>query len=83
MCRDGWCGANRRRLLAAANIPLFALDLRQAAPWFQEMHGSRQIGAMYPNGAPYALVASLTATEAFDAMLFVEKTTAARKNPGR
>ena len=69
--------------LAAANIPLFALDLRQAPPWFKDTHGSRQIGAMYPEGAPYALVASLAAAEAFDAMLFVEKTTAARKNPGR
>jgi erythromycin esterase-like protein len=69
--------------LAAANIPLFALDLRQAQAWFKDTHGSRQIGAMYPEGAPYALVASLAATEAFDAMLFVEKTTAARKNPGR
>jgi erythromycin esterase len=69
--------------LAASEIPLFALDLRQAPEWFKESRGSRQIGAIYPEDAPYAFIANLAATEAFDAMLFIEKTTAAHKNAVR
>jgi erythromycin esterase-like protein len=69
--------------LAAAGIPLFALDLRQAPAWFGKPRGSRQIGAVYPEGAPYAFLRNLRATEAYDVVLFVDKTTAARKNPGR
>ena len=69
--------------LAASKIPLFALDLRQAPEWFKESRGSRQIGAIYPEDAPYAFVANLAAPEAFDAMLFIEQTTAAHKNPRR
>ena len=69
--------------LAAAGIPLFALDLRDAPPWFHHPRGSRQIGAVYPEGDPYALVANIVPKDAFDALLFVDTTTAARKNPGR
>jgi erythromycin esterase-like protein len=69
--------------LAAAQIPLFAIDLRKSPDWFRAAHGMRQIGAMYPEGAPYAFVAPLVAPESFDAILFVESTTVARKNPGR
>jgi erythromycin esterase len=69
--------------LAAAGVPLFALDLRQAPAWFRKPRGSRQIGAVYPEGAPYAFLMNLQATAAYDAVLFVDKTTAARKNPGR
>jgi len=69
--------------LAASQIPLFALDLRKAPEWFSHAHGSRQIGAVYPDGAPYAFVADLAPAGAFDALLFVETTTVARKNPGR
>jgi erythromycin esterase-like protein len=70
-------------VLAASMLPLFALDLRNAPAWFNEPHGSRQIGAMYPDGDPYALVADIAAAKAFDVLLFVESTTPARKNPGR
>jgi erythromycin esterase len=70
-------------MLASVGIPLFALDLRGAPPWFREPHRSREIGAVYPEGAPYALMADLPASQAFDVMLFVETTSAARKNPGR
>jgi erythromycin esterase-like protein len=70
-------------ILAASMMPLFALDLRNAPAWFNEAHGSRQIGAMYPDGDPYALVADIAAAKAFDVLLFVESTTPARKNPGR
>ena len=69
--------------LAAAQIPLFALDLRQAPDWFRAAHGMRQIGAVYPEGQPYAFVGPLVPSESFDALLFVESTTVARKNPGR
>ena len=69
--------------LAASGIPLFALDLRKAPQWFREAHGSRQIGAIYPEGAPFAFLGDIVAAEAYDAVLFVESTTVARKNPGR
>ncbi|HKW01413.1 MAG TPA: erythromycin esterase family protein [Vicinamibacterales bacterium] len=67
-------------MLASAGVPLFALDLRNAPPWFTEPHRSREIGATYPEGSPYALMADLPAAQAFDVMLFVDTTTAARKN---
>jgi erythromycin esterase-like protein len=69
--------------LAAAGPPLFALDLRGAPEWFRQAHGSRQIGAVYPEGAPYALMSDIVPAETYDAVLFVGATTVARKNPGR
>ena len=69
--------------LASSGIPLFALDLRSAPAWFDQPRGSRQIGAVYPEGEPYALVADIVPKQAFDVLLFVDTTTAARKNPGR
>jgi erythromycin esterase len=69
--------------LASARIPLFALDLRSAPAWFDQPRGSCQIGAMYPDGEPYAFVRNIVAKEAFDALLFVDTTTVARKNPNR
>jgi hypothetical protein len=36
---------------------------------------------MYPQGEPFAFMADQVAPENFDAILFVEKTTAARRNP--
>jgi len=70
-------------ILAASKLPLFALNLRNAPAWFNEPHGSRQIGAVYPDGDAYAMVADIAAAKAFDALLFVESTTPARKNPAR
>jgi erythromycin esterase len=73
--------------LAASGIPLFALDLRQApksgpvAEWLKAPHKTRSIGAMYPDGEPFALMADQVAPENYDAILFVEKTTAAHRNP--
>jgi hypothetical protein len=73
--------------LAASGIPLFALDLRQApktgavADWLKQPHKTRTIGALYPEDAPYALMADQVAPENFNVILFVDKTTAARKNP--
>ena len=71
--------------LASAGIPLFALDLHRAqgpaAAWLAEGHDSRNIGALYPEDQPFALMYPLKASEAYDALFFVEKTSAARKNP--
>ena len=36
---------------------------------------------MYPDGEPFAVMAEKVAPENYDAILFVEKTTAARRNP--
>jgi len=69
--------------LAESAIPIFALDLRQAPAWFMKPHDSRQIGAVYPENDPYAHLANIVAPEAYDAILFIDQTTAARKNPGR
>jgi erythromycin esterase-like protein len=75
-------------MLAATGIPLFALDLRQSpksgpvAAWMSEPHRTRSIGAVYSEDSPSGYMADLVAPQSFDALLFVEKTTAARKNPG-
>src|SRR5262245_45897242 len=69
--------------LAAAGLPLFALDVREAPEWFHRAHGSRQIGAAYPEGAAYAFMSDIVPAEVYDAVLFVEATTVARKNPAR
>lgn len=72
-------------MLAASGIPLFALDLRAApkegpvAEWLHAAHATRSIGAMYPENSPYAFMSDLVAPQAFDVLLFVEKTTAARE----
>ena len=73
--------------LAATGIPLFALDLRDApksgpvAAWLSESHKTRSIGSMYSGDLAAQFLFELKAPQSFDAMLFVEKTTAARKNP--
>lgn len=73
--------------LAATGIPLFALDLRDApksgpvAAWLSEPHKTRSIGAMYSEDFAAQFFYEINAPRSFDVMLFVEKTTAARKNP--
>ncbi len=69
--------------LASAGIPLFALDLRQAPEWFRQPRRTRQIGAVYPDNQPDAFIGPLVPADAYDAILFVERTTAARGNGGR
>ncbi len=72
---------------AATGIPLFALDLRDGpksgpvANWLSESHKSRSIGAVYSEAAAAQYFMDLNAPQSFDVMLFMEKTTAARKNP--
>lgn len=74
---------------AAAGIPLFALDLRDApksgavATWLSEPHKSRSIGALYSEDSAAQYMFELKAPQSFDAMLFVEKTAAAHKTPTR
>ena len=75
--------------LAAAGIPILALDLRKApqtgpvADWLAQPHPSRTIGAVYSEATAASYLMPLRAPLSYDVMLFVESTTAARKNPGR
>lgn len=66
--------------LASAEIPIFAIDLRQAPAWFNEARRAREIGAVYPEGSPDYGTMKIVAPAIFDAMMFVEKTTPARAN---
>jgi erythromycin esterase len=69
---------------AATEIPLFAIDPRRlpktgpVARWLSQPHQTRTIGAAFSESPAAQSVFSLTAPEYFDAMLFVERTTAAR-----
>ena len=71
--------------LAATGIPPFALDLRQApksgpvAEWLRVAHKSRNVGPTYVDDRPERYMADLIAPECFDAILFVEKSTAPHK----
>jgi erythromycin esterase len=76
-------GGSLDSTLAASGVPLFALDIRAAPAWFRESRSTRLIGAVYPENQPYAFLANLRPTEAYDVMLFVDKTTAAVANPPR
>jgi erythromycin esterase len=70
--------------LAASGIPIFALDLRRvpddgvAAAWMKKAHNTRSIGAVYSEEREYFY--GLYPQETFDAILFVERTTAALPN---
>jgi erythromycin esterase len=73
--------------LAATGIPLFVIDLRKipkntaVATWFGQPHKSRNIGALYSHEMENQFLVDLTASTSFDVLFFVEKTTAALKNP--
>jgi erythromycin esterase-like protein len=76
--------------LAAARIPAFALDWRQApragrgalvGPWINEEQKTRWVGSTYFETAPDNFWIDLRPREAFDVTLFVDMTTAARSNP--
>ncbi len=74
-------------VLASTGIPIFALDLRRVpaegpvAEWFKSHKKTRNIGAQYSEATASNYMVNMVVPERFDAMLFVEKTTAARKNP--
>jgi erythromycin esterase len=73
--------------LAATDIPIFALDLRRApqqgpaASWLEGDHPSRSIGATFSDGTANLFWSNARQQDAFDAVLFVEKTSAARGVP--
>lgn len=67
--------------LAAAQVPLFALDLRTAPPWFRQELRTRQIGAGFSDANADAYLMALQPAAAFDAILFIDRTTASRKAP--
>lgn len=74
-------------MLAAAGLPILAIDLRKAPAkgpvreWLNAPHQTRSIGAVFSdtNAASYLMDQNIL--ESVDALLFFEKTTAARKNP--
>ena len=72
--------------LAAAGIPLFAVDLRGApsrgavAQWLNTPQPMRSIGAIYSGDTPDAYF-GLVSPHSFDVIFFVERTTAAHENP--
>jgi erythromycin esterase-like protein len=72
--------------LAATGIPILALDLRRipkagpVAAWWNHPHQTRSIGAVFSDSLAPQYLVNLTAPQSYDALLFVEKTTAARKN---
>jgi erythromycin esterase-like protein len=75
--------------LAATGIPLFALDLRRipkegpVAEWWNQAHQTRSIGALFSDAQAANYLFNQTVQKSYDALLFVEKTTAARGNtPG-
>ena len=75
--------------LAAAGLAILAVDLRAApttgpvAEWLAQPHASRTIGAVYSEATASNYFMGLRARDSFDVLLFVETTTAARKNSGR
>ena len=70
-------------ILGSAGIPLFALDLRGAPPSLREPRLTRQIGAVFASDNASAYLARASLPALYDAMLFVENTTAARPNDRR
>jgi erythromycin esterase-like protein len=67
--------------LGSAGIPVFGVDLRGAPAWFGESHRARMIGAVYSEENQQNFWNDMVVTKAYDALLFVDNTTAARKNP--
>lgn len=73
--------------LAATNIPIFALDLRMAisAPelvkWMDAKHRTRSLGAAYSEGQSANYWADTQLQDEFDAIFFIERTTASHPLP--
>lgn len=73
--------------LAAAGLKVAALDLRSlpkdgpVKTWFDKPRGTRSIGAGFGEAFATAFVQPQKVPQLYDALLFVEKTTAARANP--
>jgi erythromycin esterase len=71
-------------MLASAGLRIAAIDLRalpkdaEAAKWFGEPRATRSIGAGYGEAFAANFLAKSVTPQIYDAILFVEKTTAAR-----
>ncbi len=71
--------------LASAGLPIMALDLRTpprqtvAIDWLKTAHMTRSIGAVFSNEQSGNYSVNVVAPETFNVLLFVEKTSAARK----
>jgi erythromycin esterase len=77
-------GANSfDRGLASAGPPLFVLDLRRATgatrAWLSAPLPMRSIGAVYNEATPKSYVSRIHPLESFDAIFFVNETTAAKQ----
>jgi erythromycin esterase-like protein len=70
-------------LFGAAGIPVFALDLRKSPASLREVRSSRQVGSMFMPDVEQNHILRFAAADVFDAILFVENTTAARPNQRR
>ena len=74
-------------MLAATGLRIAAIDLRrlpgqgQVAKWFGEPRATRSIGAGYDEQSAASFLDPQVAPKSYDAILFVEKTTAARPLP--
>lgn len=74
------------RALASTGIPILALDLRQlptqgaVAEWLDQPHLTRSIGAIYSDQSPDNYFSNQRPQGAYDVLLFVAKTSAARGN---
>jgi erythromycin esterase len=70
--------------LASAGLPIIALDLREPPSqpavnhWLKAAHQTRSIGAVFSNEQAASYFVSAAASDMFNVLLFVEKTTAAR-----
>jgi erythromycin esterase len=73
-------------MLAAAEIPMFAVDLRSAPAnsaveeWLKAPQQMRSIGAIYDEKLPKQGFSEVIPRD-FDVLIFVRQTTAARENP--
>lgn len=74
------------RALGDSDIPVFALNLRSipfngpVAEWMREPHNTRSIGAVYSDKFSGKAFVNVRIQDSYDALLFVNQTTAARGN---
>lgn len=80
-------GGSLDAALAAVGLPAFALDLRRIeygeslADWLSTQPATRQIGAVYSEQEAGNYFETRDPRIAFDILVFIESTTAARPNP--
>jgi erythromycin esterase-like protein len=73
-------------MLASTHIPLFALDFRKlpkegpVAEWFGQPHKAHTIGAVYSEAQAENYFLNAVAPQRFHVLIYVDTTTAARKN---